>query len=90
MGGARVLGLDDQIGSVSVGKRADLVVLRPSPVDKVLGTGVYRSLLRNTTADRVRDVIVDGVFLKKNGETTASTDRLLHDVGRSLRALRSR
>jgi cytosine/adenosine deaminase-related metal-dependent hydrolase len=90
LGGARVLGLDDQIGSVSVGKRADLVVLRPSPVDRVLGTGVYRSLLRNTTADRVRDVIVDGVFLKKNGELTASADRLLQDAGRSLRALRAR
>jgi cytosine/adenosine deaminase-related metal-dependent hydrolase len=90
LGGARVLGLDDQIGSLSVGKRADLVVLRPSPVDKALGTDVYRSLLRNTTADRVRDVIVDGVFLKKNGETTTSTDRLLDDARRSLRALRSR
>jgi len=45
-----VLGLDDQIGSVSVDKRADLVVLR-----------------RNTTADRVRDVIVEGVFLTRRG-----------------------
>lgn len=69
--GARALGLDDEIGSLEVGKKADVVLLNlkalhnsPRPED-VVSTIVYSA----TPAD-VHAVLVDGQFLMKDGRLT--------------------
>jgi 5-methylthioadenosine/S-adenosylhomocysteine deaminase len=66
--GAGVLGLDGAIGSVEPGKRADLIVLdltRPeaSPAHDIAANVLYSMGVRC-----VRDVIVDGAVLVRNGE----------------------
>jgi len=60
MGGARALGLDGEIGSLEVGKRADVVVVavdgpHVSPVDSP-----YSALVYACHASDVRHVVVDG------------------------------
>jgi 5-methylthioadenosine/S-adenosylhomocysteine deaminase len=60
LGGARVLGLEKEIGSLEVGKKADIIVLdlnRPhlQPVYNIVSQLVYSAV----GAD-VRDVIIDG------------------------------
>lgn len=67
--GARVLGLEDRIGSVTPGKRADLLVIETAPFG--LGAGraddfvVYQATARNLTRVYVdgRLVVRDGVHL---------------------------
>lgn len=59
--GARVLGIDHLIGSVEVGKRADLMVLdltqpEMQPLHDPISNIVYSASPRS-----VRDVLVDGV-----------------------------
>src|SRR5881409_1327538 len=61
IGGARALGLEGEIGSITAGKRADLVVLdlgephlRPSTGDPV------SAIVYSARASDVRDVFVDG------------------------------
>jgi 5-methylthioadenosine/S-adenosylhomocysteine deaminase len=70
LGGARALGLDDEIGSLAAGKAADLVVfdanrphLRPhvNPLGNLVHTGQGRD---------VRMVIVDGEVLVEDGRPT--------------------
>ncbi|MEH3086572.1 MAG: amidohydrolase family protein [Xylophilus ampelinus] len=70
MGGARALGLEDRIGSLAVGKAADLVVvdarrphLRPhvNPLGALVHTGQGRD---------VRMVLVDGEILVEDGLPT--------------------
>jgi len=66
LGGARVLGMEAEIGSLEVGKKADVIVLdlnRPhlQPVYNVVSQLVYAA----TGAD-VRDVIIDGRIVMQN------------------------
>ena len=65
-GGARVLGMETEIGSLEVGKKADVIVVdlnRPhlQPVYNVVSHLVYAA----TGAD-VRDVIIDGKIVMQN------------------------
>ncbi|MGE3269432.1 MAG: amidohydrolase family protein [Chloroflexota bacterium] len=58
LGGAKALGLEDRIGSVEVGKRADLLVVDPRTL---LPNGdVYTTLVYSCRGPDVRTVLVDG------------------------------
>jgi 5-methylthioadenosine/S-adenosylhomocysteine deaminase len=66
--GARVLGLDSEVGSLEVGKRADLVVVRANqphtaPALDAIGTLVYATQARD-----VEHVFVDGQPLVHGGD----------------------
>ena len=91
LGGARALGLEDQIGSVEPGKRADLVVLdlaRHEP-----NGDVYTTLVYSARPDDVRTVLVDGRLVVDEGrlltldeatvrtEAVAQRDALLARAG---------
>jgi 5-methylthioadenosine/S-adenosylhomocysteine deaminase len=70
LGGARALGLADRIGSLALGKQADLVVFdarRPHwvPLVDPLGNLVHCGQGRD-----VRHVVVDGELLVKDGQPT--------------------
>jgi len=68
--GARALGFADRVGSIEVGKRADLVVVDHTGTGGTLleGTSVYDALVYQLSADHVRAVCVDGRLLYRNGE----------------------
>ncbi|HWI03407.1 MAG TPA: amidohydrolase family protein, partial [Acidimicrobiales bacterium] len=98
VGGALAAGLQDQIGTIVAGARADLTVLsldRLRPVASHIGAAVAYA----TVAD-VDTVVVDGVLRKSGGELVdvdrdalvreaeASRDRLLGQIGTSAEDLR--
>ena len=61
LGGARALGLQDEIGSLEVGKRADLTVVDLSEVHAVPSGGdVVAQLVYSGRASDVRHVFIDG------------------------------
>ena len=64
MEGARVLGMDHLVGSVEVGKRADLVVLNLDRLELAPPHDPVANVVHSATPRSVRDVIVDGVPLK--------------------------
>ena len=74
--GARALGMDDRIGSIEVGKRADLAAvdlssLSTAPVHQVISHLVYAA-----SRHQVSDVWVEGRRVVQQGElTTLDTDR---------------
>jgi 5-methylthioadenosine/S-adenosylhomocysteine deaminase len=76
VGGARALGLDADIGSIEVGKSADLVVLDlqrahaagPGPED------VYTQLVYSARASDVRLVLVGGQILVEGGRLTSFSE----------------
>jgi cytosine/adenosine deaminase-related metal-dependent hydrolase len=72
-GGAAALGLEDEIGSLEPGKRADLIVVEPrsphaTPMLDPVSTLVYAAQSRD-----VRDVVVDGHLLVRGGALTELT-----------------
>lgn len=60
MGGARALGLADQIGSLEVGKRADVIAIDLSPLHQVPSSSPWSVVAYAAKACDVRHVAVDG------------------------------
>ncbi len=72
MGGARALGLENEIGSLEPGKKADWISL---DLDEIGwgpegGQSIYTALVYSVNGSYVRDVMVDGAWLYRNGSWT--------------------
>ncbi len=81
LGGARVLGLDSEIGTVEAGKKADIIVLdldKPhlQPLYDPVSTIVY-----SAKGSDVRDVVIDGKAVMRNRELmTVDTEEVMRKV----------
>jgi 5-methylthioadenosine/S-adenosylhomocysteine deaminase len=91
LGGAEDLGLDRVTGSLSPGKRADIILVRKNRAN-MRGIGdPYDALVQLATASEVDTTIVDGRILFQNGQFTAlDYDQLEADGAQSVAALKSR
>jgi 5-methylthioadenosine/S-adenosylhomocysteine deaminase len=81
--GAKALGLDAEIGSIEIGKRADLAVvkldrLHSTPVEDVVSAVVY-----SAQPDDVDSVLIDGEFLLRDGKLVTLDERETIDSARS-------
>jgi 5-methylthioadenosine/S-adenosylhomocysteine deaminase len=65
--GARTLGLDDDIGSIEPGKRADVIVIDSEQPHLVPGPDPYSTIVYAARAADVRATIVDGEALVRDG-----------------------
>ncbi len=63
--GARVLGMGGLVGSVEVGKRADLIVLDLDRLEMAPAHDLAANVLYSASGRCVRDVLVDGVVRKR-------------------------
>lgn len=70
MGGAECIGLKDVVGSISVGKRADLVLTRCTSMRLTPVHDPVRALVLYANASDVDTVMVDGVLVKRGGQLT--------------------
>ena len=61
--GARTLGLEDEIGSLEVGKRADVIVVDRDRPHLAPGPDPYSTLVYAARGSDVRTTIVDGEVL---------------------------
>ena len=73
--GAKALGLDVEIGSIEVGKRADLALIRldrlhATPVQDVVSAVVY-----SAQPDDVDTVLIDGEFVLRDGKLLTIDER---------------
>ena len=70
--GAQVYGLADKLGSIEVGKQADLVMLHPNPrVTPILPGGVYGYIVYGCTAHDVEHVLVNGNPVVEDHQVTS-------------------
>ena len=67
-GGARAVGLEDQIGTVEVGKKADLCVLDLRGIGTLPLVDLASAIVYAADASNVRHVVVDGRLCKLEGE----------------------
>ena len=76
-GGATAIGLGDKIGSLEVGKRADLIQVAFDDVHHVPTYDVVSHLVYVTDEQDVASVVVDGKLLMLEGEMlTIDTERV--------------
>lgn len=68
--GARTLGLESVTGSLSPGKRADLIVLKRNDLNFSSGASTRNLVVEATQPQNVDLVMVDGRILKRKGKLT--------------------
>jgi len=66
IGGARALHLENLIGSLEAGKRADICIVDFDNLNQTPFYNVYSSLIYATKADDVRHVIIDGKVVMRD------------------------
>ena len=89
--GARALGLDGEIGTIDVGKRADLVLIDAIAPHLSPGRDPYSTIVYAGRPDDVRLTMVDGEILVREGVATRlDAAEIAIDARREARALAAR
>jgi cytosine/adenosine deaminase-related metal-dependent hydrolase len=68
LGGARALGIEDQVGSLEVGKRADLIVVDTRGAHVTPVEDPHSAIVYACRASDVRHVVVDGRVVVRDGK----------------------
>lgn len=67
IGGAKALGLDDRIGSLSPGKKADIVMVRAGDSNLFPVHDPVFAIVENANGSNVEHVLIDGEYRKRDG-----------------------
>src|SRR5690606_34580012 len=89
--GARTLGLEGQVGSLTAGKRADLILVRARDINVAPVADVESTIVRSVTPANVDSVMINGRFLKRDGRLIAhDVERIVGQAEESALAIRAR
>lgn len=86
IGGARALHLEDEIGSLEAGKRADLIVIDTRRLALSPSQTVISNLVYSNDPLAVRDVYIDGARIVENGQHRSLDHGAVIDRARSAAA----
>jgi 5-methylthioadenosine/S-adenosylhomocysteine deaminase len=67
---ARILGIDKQVGSLTPGKRADIVMVATDQLNLAVASDPVHLVVESTQPSNVDTVVVDGRILKRGGKLT--------------------
>ncbi|HMD13935.1 MAG TPA: amidohydrolase family protein, partial [Bacteroidota bacterium] len=71
LAGARALGLEKEIGSLNVGKKADLVILDVQRLwNPIQGDSIYSTIVYSANPENVVSVMIDGRWVYRNKALT--------------------
>lgn len=82
--GARVLGIDTLAGTIEAGKRADLAVFDLTRLESTPAHDLASNLIYSMSPRAVRDVMVDGQVLVRNGKLVRGDEAALARKHRGL------
>ena len=89
--GARALGLEDEIGSIEAGKRADVIIVDLNRLSLTPAPDVVAALVYSAQAADVRTSIIDGQIVLRDGELmTLNEASVREDANREFEVLRQR
>jgi hypothetical protein len=71
MEGAKMLGRENQIGSLRVGKQADLVMINASHINMQPVNDLVSTVVMQTSLANIDHVMIGGVWKKRNGQLLA-------------------
>src|SRR5256714_5209338 len=89
--GGQAMGVDKEIGSIGIGKRADMIVVDVSELHAAPTGDVVSALVYSAQAADVRATIIDGQVVMRDRELlTLNEPTVLADANREAEALRRR
>jgi 5-methylthioadenosine/S-adenosylhomocysteine deaminase len=81
IGGARILGLDDQIGSIEEGKRADIIIVNNNKPHMIPLYNHYSHIVYVADGADVETVIIEGrIVMQNNKILTISEEEIIQDI----------
>jgi len=91
IGGAQSMGIDDKVGSLKPGKRADLIAIDTNALNMAVVTDPAHLVLEATGPENVDTVVVDGRILKRAGKLAAvDTPKVIAEARAALAGVRER
>ncbi len=87
LGGARAMGLEEQIGSLEVGKKADLAIINLNQLHAVpsYGSNIYSRLVYEAKAQDVETTIVNGKVLMRDRKLlTIEEDKVMKQAEKDI------
>ncbi|MGC4410074.1 hypothetical protein D4A92_22020 (plasmid) [Rhizobium rosettiformans] len=93
LSGAHVLGLSDQIGSLTPGKRADVILVRTDEPNMLpaANTNPAFQIVQHAVPANVDTVIIDGIIRKRGGKLTGvDVHAVVEKAARAQEAIRKR
>ncbi|WP_251060881.1 amidohydrolase family protein [Streptomyces sp. ISL-100] len=90
LGGAEAIGVADRVGSLTPGKRADVVVMNPAALNFAPRFDWLSQIVFNGQPENVQAVFVDGRPLKLDGRLVdVDTDRVVREAEAAATRLRN-
>jgi 5-methylthioadenosine/S-adenosylhomocysteine deaminase len=83
--GAEALHLESEIGSIEVGKRADLVVVERDSLNQIPLVNIYSDLVYATKASDVQTVVINGRIVMRNRKLLTLNEKEIKASARVLR-----
>ncbi len=82
--GAKALHLDNEIGSIEIGKKADLVLLNLEQSNNTLiDENIYSSIIFSAGSENVREVFIEGELVVSNGKSLIYDEDEIYSAGKS-------
>ena len=79
--GARLYGMENEIGSIETGKRADVIIIKPSILPTPLNaTSVVGHLINTVDGDDIEHVLVDGETIVKNKQLMTFNEQEAQEI----------
>lgn len=78
--GARAMGLGEEIGSLKVGKKADLILIDPDSPSPVNSSSLFSYFYMTFQGRQVRHVMVDGRWVVRDGHLTTGNEDEIHQT----------
>ena len=83
IGGARVIGLEDTVGTIQVGKKADIIIIDTNNPHMTPIYNPYSQLVYSATGGDVRDVMINGRIVYRDRRfTILDRDEIIDEVKR--------
>jgi cytosine/adenosine deaminase-related metal-dependent hydrolase len=90
LNGAKALGIADSTGSLTVGKRADLILIRGNDINIAPIADIEASVVQSATPANVDTVMIDGRIVKRGGRLVAyDVDKIVREAKASALRIRT-
>jgi 5-methylthioadenosine/S-adenosylhomocysteine deaminase len=91
IGGAKVMGLADKVGSLTPGKRADLILVRANDMNLAPVKDPYHAMVFHGQPSNVDTVMVDGrILVRRSAHTAIDVPKLLAEAADSAQGIEER
>ena len=81
LNGAKALGIGDATGSLTVGKRADIILIRANDINVAPLANIETTVVQSATPANVDTVLVDGRIVKRQGRLVAyDVEKVVRDA----------